>query len=471
MKKYAFISAIIILASCSRKCETPADFSFFLNEKCMLVNTCQDNSIEGKYLKVISVEKNNCLITNIPDNFFINNTNAANWVIGWGNNIPLYDASCENIRAIRSVDLKTKQIETGELLRGKGFPMKGQRIVFWNRNPSGFIKQTKFPVINPHKWKGFCGESLSFSSVVYDSLLKKWVMLFSECDTDRIQIYIAQSDNLISWSPANNGEPILKAVDFKNTQWGGAGKNGILTQTPFLSDIIRFQSKWYLFMDGYDKTGKRNIGVAVSKNSILGPYEIISEPVITPGKKGSWNDKSCFFGKVVFYKNRFIMFYDGKDIKGNECIGMAYSTDLINWTNYENNPVLDQHYGWRSNTGCAEPSYIECRGDSIFLIAAGAKKFKMGPFHHYITRRMYMDVSGNVDDAQLGVFLSTDGGKSFKPHPDNPVFVNDYSDPYENEHMGGNFELIKTDTMDFIFYQAKSSFGGSKYNIHVRTKK
>lgn len=83
---------------------------------------------------------------------------------------------------------------------------------------------------------------------------------------------------------------------------------------------------------------------------------------------------------------------------------------------------------------------------------------------------MYKDKSGNVNDAQLGLFFSVDGGKTFNQHKHNPVFVNDYSNPHENDHMGGNFTLIRTDSIDYIFYQAKSEESGSKYNILLRTK-
>ena len=66
--------------------------------------------------------------------------------------------------------------------------------------------------------------------------------------------------------------------------------------------------------------------------------------------------------------------------------------------------------------------------------------------------------------------ISLDGGKSFTPHKKNPIFTNDYSNFYENEHMGGNFELIKTDSIDYIIYQGKSSYIDSKYNILLRER-
>jgi len=92
------------------------------------------------------------------------------------------------------------------------------------------------------------------------------------------------------------------------------------------------------------------------------------------------------------------------------------------------------------------------------------------PFLYKITGNRNMGRSGNVDDAQLGIFRSVDGGNTFVAYRYNPVFVNDYSNPYENEHMGGNFELIHTDTADFIIYQAKTSFHGLKYSVLIREK-
>ena len=104
-------------------------------------------------------------------------------------------------------------------------------------------------------------------------------------------------------------------------------------------------------------------------------------------------------------------------------------------------------------------------------MVAGRKQFNLRSWNIFKTSNLNMDKSGNVDDAQLGIFLSTNGGKTFFPHKYNPVFINDYSNLYENEHMGGNFVLINNQHMQFIFYQAKSSYQGLKYNIMLRQKK
>lgn len=465
-----FIALLLLTYSCSEKV-AKRKFDSFLNDPSMLVNFQSDNTIEGDYLIVEEVMfPDSTIKVKVPDHFFLNDSNCRSWIIGWGTNKPLFDAGVENLRAIEKVDKKTGHIILGNLLRGSGFPAPKQRVAFWNTTPSGFANLKKTPVIDPAIWPEFTGKSVSFGSIEYDSLLKKWIMIVNECDTDNIQIYAAMSDNLVDWEAANAGKPILRATDFKTLKWAGKNNTGKVPQTPFVSDIVRHNNKWYLFLDGYSADGKRHIGLAVSGSTLLGPYTVHQTPLLSPGPKNSWNDQSVFYAKVEKYKDGFIMFYDGRNAKGYERIGMAHSKDLVTWTNSTHNPVIDQHTGWRSMVGTTEPNYVEVRSDSILLMIAGVKKPKAGPWHHYITRRMYRDRSGNVDDAQLGFYLSTNGGKNFVAHENNPVFTNDYSNPYENDHMGGNFRLIRTDTADFIFYQAKSLYDGLKYNILLRQK-
>jgi beta-xylosidase len=154
-------------------------------------------------------------------------------------------------------------------------------------------------------------------------------MIVNECDTSKIQIYAATSDDLIHWEAANKGNPILTVADFKNCSWAGVDITGNISQTPFASDIVRYNNKWYLFLDGYCKDGKRHIGLAISETTLLGPYRLMKEPLLSPGAKGSWNDVAVFYGKVKRYKDGFIMFYDGRNVKREENVGKAFSKDLI----------------------------------------------------------------------------------------------------------------------------------------------
>lgn len=421
----------LLFLSCSEEIQKK-DFNFTLDEACMIVNYQQDNTIEGDYILVEKrIEKQSIIYIKTPENFQINNSNIKDWVVGWGTDTPLYDAGVENIRSIESIDFKTGKITLGDIKRGAGFPKLNQRIVFWNTKPSGFFNYNQKAIITPDIWPEFSGKSIAFSSIEYDPILKKWIMIVHECDTSSVQIYAAVSDNLIDWKAANNGLPILKASDFKNCKWAGKDVTGKTPQTPYVSDIIYHDKKWHLFMDGYSSDGKRHIGIATSETSLLGPFKISNDPILSPGDKRSWDNEFVFYAKVKKYKDGFIMFYDGRNSKGYEQVGMSFSKDLLSWNKSPHNPVIDQHSGWRSFIGSSEPNHIEIRKDSIILMIAGVKKFKMGFWHNYITKQMYKDKSGNVDDAQLGVYLSTDEGKNFYAHKNNPVFTNNYGIKYK----------------------------------------
>lgn len=473
MKKlviYIICFSLILFYNCTPDPKT-LDFKGFLIEPCMIVNLEQDNTIEGNYLCIETFNKQDSSVTlKLPAHFFVTNLNLSNWLIGWGANKPLYDGGTENLREIQKIDTVSQTIYLGKIARGLGFPEEKQRVIFINKNPSGFKNKTQKPILNLADWPSFKSKNVSFGTVQYDSVLHQWIMLFNECNPSIINIYAAQSTNLLDWKAANNGLPILTETDFKNLIWCGHDITGIIKQTPIITDAIYEKGNWYLLLDGYDAQGKRQIGMAVSKQNILGPYTINPKPIIRVGAKNSWNEVSSFYAKICKYKNEFILVYDGRSADGEEQVGIAKSLDLINWTNSEKNPVLKDHNGWRSSTNCSEPNYISVSKDTLFLLVSGVKKSKANFWHHYVTKRMYMDVSGNVEQTELGLYFSTDGGNSFIAHRHNPVFINDFSNIYENAHLGGNFKYIHTDTTDFIFYQGNTTLEGSKYNILLRTK-
>jgi len=449
----------ILFVSCSADIKVK-EFPFFLSEPCMIINLEQDNTIEGTHFLVQSIDTiNGILSMELPSNFYISNKNCQDWLVGWGDNMAYYDAGVENIRSIGGVDSKGGTIEIGESRRGKGYPKDGEQLVFWNTKPSGFKNYIDTPIVSTTIWPQFAGKSISFGGIVYDSISQSWVLFVNEWDISPINLYVAVSKNLIEWKPYNNGNPIFSKEDIAECSWC-FDQEGKKKTIPYISDIVYCQGEWYLLFTGYDNAGNKNMGVAYAK-SPFGTYTFIKEPIITEGEKNTWNAKGSFYGKVVPYNNGFILFYDGVDDYAVETLGVAYSNNMLNWEEYDKNPVIYEHFGWRSNTNCSEPSNIFIRNDTIFVLESGVKLFKEG---------VYKDLPGNVDDNQLGVFMSTDGGRSFIPHKHNPVIVNNYSNPYENGHMGPSLEYIKTDTLEYLFYQAKSSYESSRYNLMLKVR-
>jgi predicted GH43/DUF377 family glycosyl hydrolase len=63
-------------------------------------------------------------------------------------------------------------------------------------------------------------------------------------------------------------------------------------------------------------------------------------PVLVPGKQGSWDDLIVVLPYVIRYKDTFYMYYSGVSINGVSCIGLATSSDGFIFTKFEGNPVL-----------------------------------------------------------------------------------------------------------------------------------
>lgn len=467
MKIVYFIAffSISYLISCRENRATEKTFPFYFDEKTMIINQEQNNQIEGEYITVL--KKINATEFKIKIPTYFKNHNPKKWTLGWGNGIPLNDAGNENLALIDSINFNQNKVYIGKQIKGNRKLKKNNRIVFWNFQANEFKHTITQNIIDLKKWKNFTGNSISFGGIFYDLNKKKWMLLFQECDNPKRQIYGASSENLINWQPVNNGKPLLTYLNFKNINW--AKLNFKTKQTPWLTDVIEHKNKYYLIFSGTNKKGLQSIGIGESK-LLNHDFKIYKNEILKPGYLTAWNNKGCFNGKISKKQNQFILAYDGINDQNIENVGIAYSTDLFHWKNSNSNPVISNHSGWRSKFESSEPDYIKWKKDTILLVVSGTKKTNDGFLSHYVYRNMYKEKSGNVDDAQLGLFISTDNGKHFYPHSNNPVIINNYALATENEHMGGNIKFIEKDDSIYFFYQVKNNHHGLKYSIHLKIK-
>jgi len=63
-------------------------------------------------------------------------------------------------------------------------------------------------------------------------------------------------------------------------------------------------------------------------------------PILTPGKPGSWDELIIVSPQVILHENIFYLFYMGCNEAGNMAVGLATSTDGFNYSKFEGNPVL-----------------------------------------------------------------------------------------------------------------------------------
>ena len=93
------------------------------------------------------------------------------------------------------------------------------------------------------------------------------------------------------------------------------------------------------------------VGHAVSVDLI--EWEILPDALL-PGEHGSWDDRAIWTGSMVDVDGIWHMLYTGTSL--SDCgliqrIGLATSDDLLSWTKYEANPVIEADPSWYEKLG------------------------------------------------------------------------------------------------------------------------
>jgi len=137
----------------------------------------------------------------------------------------------------------------------------------------------------------------------------------------------ATSPDGITWTKYE-GNPILTSGS--SGEWDA--------EDIFMGPTLVDSSGYKLWYEGNDGTNSR-IGLATSQNGIdWEKYE--GNPVLDLGDSSKWDDSEVARGAVLYHESIYKMWYVGGDGE-NLRLGYATSPDGINWTKYEENPVLD----------------------------------------------------------------------------------------------------------------------------------
>jgi predicted GH43/DUF377 family glycosyl hydrolase len=133
--------------------------------------------------------------------------------------------------------------------------------------------------------------------------------------------------------------------------------------------LVRFGDTYYLTYTGYNKKDAQ-LCLATSKDLVQ--WE--RKGVILPAHKGRWNVGWTKAGAIVPEKldGRFWMYFLGTAADKTDQMGIAYSTDLLQWTDALDAPVLPRRPGqFDSRVVEPGPPPIVTR-ESIVLIYNGA---------------------------------------------------------------------------------------------------
>lgn len=287
--------------------------------------------------------------------------------------------------------------------------------VQWQRNPNN-------PVVPA--WSGSINDTNRFRytyspSVLYDSVSSQYKMWFAAAQRGEstFNVWYATSPDGITWS-VNHSGPVLSVgpLGAFDSQWA---------MEPF---VVRIDVEYRMYYTGYDGT-RWQTGLATSPDGTN--WTKYSGNPILEVRPGTWESVTSNAPKVYFNGSSYIMMYSGFD-GINYNIGLATSTDGIQFTKHPSNPVLS-----RGNTGDWDANSVVTNAlvyneEKLCLFFSG------GPY------------------APVGFATSTDGGVSWVKYPGNPVFTTGPSGSWDGSRVAPG-SLMVTENLFKYWYTGYSS--------------
>ena len=168
---------------------------------------------------------------------------------------------------------------------------------------------------------------------------------------------------LVNWGSATSytwtdysGNPILSTTNTTSDAYG-------VVQPMVLIEDNTFKM-WY---ENVGASGTGNVGYAVSSDG-LSWTRASSTPVLTHGASGTWDSYAVGPGAVTKIDGVYMMYYGGTDGVHSQT-GLATSTDGINWTKRVK-PVLYASDGWDATAGAQDVIKI---GNTYYMYYVGKK--------------------------------------------------------------------------------------------------
>jgi predicted GH43/DUF377 family glycosyl hydrolase len=118
-------------------------------------------------------------------------------------------------------------------------------------------------------------------------------------------------------------------------------------------------SLWYWYQSG--PKGQPEIGLARSNGSRIWRKE--PKPVLDRGPYSSWDEIAVADPYVIRIEPYFYLYYLGQDRARQQRLGVARSTDGLHWQKLRSNPILELgETGAFDEAGLGEPSVWESNG-------------------------------------------------------------------------------------------------------------
>ena len=186
----------------------------------------------------------------------------------------------------------------------------------------------------------------------------KWFMIYIAIKNKiGYETFMAESEDLVHWKKVGR---ILPFAESEWDQWQAAGSIALVDPAWAGSgEVQRFDGKYWMSYIGGAKQGYETDPLSIGMASTKTPerpipwHRLAANPVLTPHQP-----EARSFEKATLYKSNilwdksaslgypFVMFYNAKQQgPGTERIGIAVSNDMVHWSRYGKDPVIDNGRG------------------------------------------------------------------------------------------------------------------------------
>ena len=234
---------------------------------------------------------------------------------------------------------------------------------------------------------------------------------------------------------------------FTQTQWTKYIDNPVFEPGPGTYDIIAVGQPTVLFENDTIKMWYAGVGDDL-KARICYAYSLDGiqwtknpAPVIDVGQEGDWDDGWLDTPEIVKDESGYKIYYFGDTAQQkpeiSSAIGVAYSTDGINWIRDEHNPIFS-----KGDPGGWDESWVES--------PAVMNNHVSGEYSMW-----YNGASTATWKIQIGLATSADG-ISWTRHNENPVLSTGNTGMYDDMWLGTP-TLISQDELYQLWYSSASS--------------
>jgi predicted GH43/DUF377 family glycosyl hydrolase len=129
--------------------------------------------------------------------------------------------------------------------------------------------------------------------------------------------------------------------------------------------VLRRENEYWMFYAGGNATGNKKICLAVCPVDDLTNWKRLG-PLFELGEKGAFDDSWCVLPCLHFIDGKWHLYYTGRSTVGSGLqsfhgIGLATSDDLLHWTKYSDEPLMDGSgfAQWPHNIGIAGGARIQ----------------------------------------------------------------------------------------------------------------